>query len=235
MLDTRQQTNAADTKEQTDARALTLPLVFAQVAQNVAGGLLLGNAVAALMWTVGVDMTQAWRWPVGIGWFIAGAAGVRAFMDEFRADRRWHKRELEHRAEMEVLTELCDAFEAERNDLRNERDAYARANARLESENSSLNYEWRKANATPRTVHMEDLVEPEARRNARHIVSLWAQTGKRPSRADMVPSELTRTQWDAAYSELGRAGLLDGATRTESQMLHALSVSWAEPVRYAQD
>ncbi len=235
MLDTRP-LPTADPYERTDARALTTNLVLAQIVQNVLGGMGAGVALAAALWLMGADLALAWRWPFGVAALVAGASTAwRAYLDEFRADRRWHKRELEHRAEMEVLTELCDAFEAERNDLRNERDAYARANARLESENSSLNYEWRKANATPRTVHMEDLVEPEARRNARHIVSLWAQTGKRPSRADMVPSELTRTQWDAAYSELGRAGLLDGATRTESQMLHALSVSWAEPVRYAQD
>jgi hypothetical protein len=46
---------------------------------------------------------------------------------------------------------------------------------------------------------------------------------------------MSRAQWDAAYTELGRAGLLDGAARTEAQMLHALSVKWAEPVDYAQE
>lgn len=235
---------AATDTERTDARALTLPLVAAQVAQNIAGGLLLGNAVAALMWLAGADLTQTWRWPVGIGWLIAGAAGVRAFADEFRADRRWRQRELEHRREMEeadakhvhkmeIIVALSDEIEAERNALRAERDALDRENTRLQSENASLKYEWRKARATPRTILREDLVEPEARRNARHLVSVWADTGKRPSRSEMVPSEMTRSQWDAAYTELGRAGLLDGAQRTEAQMLHALSTQWAEPVDYA--
>lgn len=236
MLDARALPAATDTDtERTDARALTLPLVAAQVAQNIAGGLLLGNAVAALMWLVGADLTQAWRYPVGIGWLIAGLAGVRAFMDEFRADRRWRKRENEHRNEMMVLVDLCDRLEEERDALRDERDAMRRRNADLERQNASLHYEARKANAPPRRILMEDLVTSEEKRDAHHIVSLWARTGKRPGRRDIVPNDMTRDRWDAAYAQLVAAGLIDGQERSESEMLHALSVRWAEPSDYGRD
>ena len=228
MIDTRPA--PSEPYERTDARALTTDLVIAQIVQNVLGGIGAGVALATLLWLAGADLSIAWKWPVGVAGVVAGASTAwRAYLDEFRADRRWNRREREHHNEMEILTELCDGLEAERDALRNERDAFARENARLESENASLNYEWRKARANPRTVHVEDLVEPEARRNARHLVSVWAQSGKRPSRSEMVPREMSRSQWDAAYTEIGRAGLLDGAVRTEAEMLHALSVKWAEP------
>jgi len=100
--------------------------------------------------------------------------------------------------------------------------------ARLQRENASLNYEWRKAKASPRTVLVEDLVEPDAKRQARQIVATWARTGKRPSRSEMVPTAMTRSQWDAAYAEILGAGLLTG-THTEAEMLHMLDVRWAEP------
>jgi hypothetical protein len=220
-----------DNYEPTDSRALDMPHVVAQWVQNIGGGIGAGMALAAVLWLADIDLQAAWRWPVGIAAIVAGASTmVRAYLDEYRSERRWNKREREHSNEMAVLVELCDRLEAERDALRSERDALARENARLESENSSLNYEWRKARATPRMVHMEDLVESEARRHARMLVGVWAEKGKRPSRSDMVPGTLTRTQWDAAYTELGRAQLLDGATRTEAEMLHALSTKWAEPV-----
>ena len=235
MLDTRP-LPVPDNYEPTDSRALDLPHVVAQWIQNLGGGIGAGVAIGAALWLIGADLQAHWRWPVGIAALVAGASTmVRAYLDEYRSERRWRKRENEHRAEMAVLVEFADGLEQERDALRNERDALNRENARLQSDNASLNYEWRKAKASPRTTLREDLVEPEARRNARHLVHVWAEKGKRPSRNDMVPSEMTRAQWDAAYTELGRAELLDGAARTEAQMLHALSVKWAEPVDYAQE
>lgn len=177
MLDARPMTAAAtDTDtERTDARALTMPLVAAQIAQNVAGGLLLGNAVAALLWLAGADLTQVWRWPVGIGWFIAGAAGVRAFIDEFRADRRWRKREREHRAEMSLIVYKCDRLEAERN--------AAKADAQIaRSESDRLRNEYFEARAqlqierhdnNPKRLGRTMMYSAETQRDAAALMKLW--------------------------------------------------------------
>ena len=225
MLDTRQQTNAADTKEQTDARALTLPLVFAQVAQNVAGGLLLGNAVAALMWTVGVDMTQAWRWPVGIGWFIAGAAGVRAFMDEFRADRRWHKRELEHRAEMEVLTELCDAFEAERNEARSDAQIAIAESNRLRNElfTARAQAQNERHAANPYSRGPVTLWSDEARTDAAALLKLWYETKNWPGENAMG---WPRNRQEAARQLLQSAEI--APQKVYSKLAPPADYAWAE-------
>lgn len=220
---------APDAYEHTDSRALQRDEVYAQWIQNVGAGVGAATIVALLAWGFGADLTQAWRGPAIVGGVVFGLGMVvRAFVDEFRAERRWRKREHEHATEMIALCDDLDDVETECDALHADNAALRSENARLQRENASLNYEWRKAKATPRTVLVEDLVEPEAKRNARHIVSVWAQTGKRPSRSEMVPSAMTRTQWDSAYAELAGANLLTG-THTEAEMLHALNVRWGAP------
>ena len=83
-----------DTQESTDSRALTLPIVLAQVAQNTLGGVGAGVAVAALQWLTGVPLETHWRWPVAIAALVAGASTAwRAYLDEYRSERRWRARE----------------------------------------------------------------------------------------------------------------------------------------------
>ena len=111
--------------ERTDARALTLPLVAAQVAQNIAGGLLLGKRRRRAHGLAGPTSP---RHGVGRWHRLAHRGSSRcAFADEFRADRRWRQRELEHRrdggggrgdAHPKWTVALSDEIEAERNALR---------------------------------------------------------------------------------------------------------------------
>lgn len=235
MLDTRPMP-VPDDYERTDSRALRVDEVQAQWLQNAGAGVGAAAAVALLAWGISIDLAEYWRWPLIVGGCVFGIGQVvRAFVDEFRAERRWRRRENEHRIEMSVLVDLCDRLEAERDALRDDFDALRRRNADLERQNASLHYEARKANAPPRRILMEDLVTSEEKRDAHHIVSLWARTGKRPGRRDIVPNDMTRDRWDAAYAQLVAAGLIDGQERSESEMLHALSVRWAEPADYGRD
>ena len=110
-------TPAADTHA-TDSRALTLNLVLAQVAQNVLGGLGAGVVVATCLWLAHVPLETAWRWPAGIAIIVAGGSTLwRAYLDEFRAGRRWNEREALHREEMLAVCADLDEIEDERDRL----------------------------------------------------------------------------------------------------------------------
>lgn len=112
MIDTR----PAPTHESTDSRALTVPLVAAQVLQNVLGGVGAGVVVGASMWLLHVPLEAAWRWPVGVAVITAGVATAwRAWIDEYRAGRNWARREAEHAEEMRIIIALSDRMESERN------------------------------------------------------------------------------------------------------------------------
>jgi hypothetical protein len=232
---------AIDDSERTDARALTLPLVAAQVLQNVLGGILIGNAVAALMWLAGVDLSQYWRIPVGIGWFVAGAAGIRAFADEFRADRRWRQREREHAEEMRELADALDELEeqvaAEREQHALELQA-ATDSARTEqrrADNLEVELAWerttnRREKAGRNTVHTVDLVPPQLKTDCRRFVELWQSTGKRPTRNSMMADGLSRTRWDELIVELKRAGVWEWAGSVDATRMHMkLDAQWAHP------
>lgn len=228
----------ADTPEVTEARALDVAHVLAQLLQNAFGGLGAGVALAGILWLLHVPLDAYWRWPVGVAVILAGAStALRAYLDEARSWRSLRSWRASWEAIIDYLAQDVTDLELDVVDLTDERNALRAEVARLERENASLSYEWRRAQATPRTVQREDLVEPDVRRHARMIATRWAQTGKRPSRADMVPGELTRSQWDAAYGELVRAKLIgrSGPQPTESEMLHALATLWAEPVDYGRD
>jgi len=218
-----------DTAERTDSRALRVDEVQAQWLQNIGAGVGAASIFALLAWGVGADLTQAWRWPLVTGGVVFGLGQVlRAFVDEFRAERRWRKRETEHAIEMAIIVDELEIVEEECNSLRTHNDALSAEVSRLQSRNASLNYEWRKAKAGPRTILREDMVNATTRRNVLHIVRVWAETGKRPARRDMVPSEMTRNEWDDAYAELRPVLALPG-TPTEAEMMHALNVQWGSP------
>ncbi len=122
------------TAQNTDSRALTLPLVLAQVAQNVLGGLGAGVCLATLLWLLGVDVVAAWKWPAGVAIITTGAATAwRAWIDEYRAGRNWTLRELDHAEEMRIMVALADRLEAERNTATIELNALRSRNAWLEA------------------------------------------------------------------------------------------------------
>ncbi len=209
MLDTRP-LPTADPYERTDARALTTNLVLAQIVQNVLGGMGAGVALAAALWLMGADLALAWRWPFGVAALVAGASTAwRAYLDEFRADRRWHKRELEHRAEMEVLTELCDAFEAERDDARSKYNTLRAEYDRTVNELEATRYRNVAANNTARHVAIQDTFSNASRADARELVRQWYATGAWPGERTM---QWTRSRHSTARDLLGRAGLLPNGT-----------------------
>jgi len=213
MLDTRP-LPVADNYASTDARALTTNLVLAQVAQNVLGGIGAGVALASVLWLMGADLALAWRWPFGVAAIVAGGSTAwRAYLDEFRADRRWHKREMEHRAEMEMLTELCDAFEAERDAARNKYNTLRADYDRLSNELESTRYRNVAANNTARHVPIQDTFSNAARADARELVRQWYATGAWPGERTM---QWTRSRHSTARDLMGRAGLLPNGTPTNA-------------------
>ena len=173
----------ADPYERTDARALTTNLVLAQIVQNVLGGMGAGVALAAALWLMGVDLSLAWRWPVGIATLVAGASTAwRAYLDEFRADRRWHKREVEHSTEMSVLVELCDRLEVERDAARTDAQIAIAESNRLRNElftaRAQAQNERHAANQYSRGP--VTLWSNEARADAAALLKLWYETKNWP-------------------------------------------------------
>ncbi len=197
MIDTRPA--PSEPYERTDARALTTDLVIAQIVQNVLGGVGAGLALATALWLAGADLGLAWRWPVGVAGLVAGASTTwRAYLDEWRADRRWHRRELEHRGEMEILTELCDGLEAERDDARNKLQSTAAENNRLKNEIFSMRAQMDQVRheANPKRGGPTLWWKDEDRRDARALLKLWYETKK-------WPGELTM-QWSRKRQENAR-------------------------------
>ena len=97
--------------------------------QNVLGGVGAGVVVATCLWLANVPLEAAWRWPVGIAVIVAGTSTAwRAYLDEWRAERNWRKREQEHHDEMLLLILDLDDVEEQRDDLLAD-------NAALRSEN----------------------------------------------------------------------------------------------------
>ena len=114
---------APDEYERTDSRALRVDEVQAQWLQNLGAGVGAAAMTALVAWGVGIDLAGQWRWPIILGGTVFGLGQVvRAFVDEFRAERRWRRRENEHRIEMSVLVDLCDRLEEERDAAGQERD-----------------------------------------------------------------------------------------------------------------
>lgn len=203
-----------DTQESTDSRALTLPLVLAQVAQNTLGGIGAGVAVAALQWLTGVPLAH-WRWPVAIAALVAGASTAwRAYLDEYRSARRWRAREQEHAAEIAAYDD----------DLQEAEDNYASIvaalaaaevdNARLEQEIEALriaNVRHMAAAATHNEAHrpVQDLYPRPVRADARALLAQWYATGRWPGERSV---DWPRSRHAAARDLLRRAGLADAAT-----------------------
>ena len=213
MLDTRP-LPTADPYERTDARALTTNLVLAQIVQNVLGGMGAGVALAAALWLMGADLALAWRWPFGVAALVAGASTAwRAYLDEFRADRRWHRRELEHRTEMEILTELCDGLESERDDARNKYNTLRADYDRLSNELEATRYRNVAANTSARHVPIQDTYSNAARADARELVRQWYATGAWPGERTM---QWTRSRHSTARDLLRRAGVLTEGTPTNA-------------------
>lgn len=215
-------------------------LVLAEWMRNFGGGV----AVACVVLALGVGGVYFAALPITPNTLLvaAGIAGLvwfgcvqawRSVIDELRQSWRLREWVAQWEAVIALLTRDNDALKATLKEVVQERDACKRESERLSAENASLHYEWRKAKATPRTIQSEDLIPRQTRDDARHIVRVWAETGKRPGRADLVPGDMTRARWDDAYRELVRAGVV-GATEplTEAEMLHRLSVRWAAPVDY---
>jgi len=187
MLDTRPA--PSEPYERTDARALTTDLVIAQIVQNVLGGVGAGLALATALWLAGADLSLAWRWPVGVAGLVAGASTTwRAYLDEWRADRRWHRRENEHATEMTVLVELCDRLEEERDALRNERDALRADLHNVENQLRSERYLAAQARKPATPKHGGPIIDmyPQATRDdAKLLISRWYATGKWPGERTM--------------------------------------------------
>jgi hypothetical protein len=213
MLDARP-LPTADPYERTDARALTTNLVLAQIVQNVLGGMGAGVALAAALWLMGVDLSLAWRWPVGIATLVAGASTAwRAYLDEFRADRRWHKRENEHATEMSVLVELCDRLEVERDDARNKYNTLRAEYDRTVNELEATRYRNVASNTSSKHVPIQDTFSNAARADARELVHQWYATGAWPGERTM---QWTRSRHSTARDLIQRAGLLPNGTPTNA-------------------
>lgn len=204
-----------DTQESTDSRALTLPLVLAQVAQNTLGGIGAGVAVAALQWLAGVPLATHWRWPIAIAALIAGASTAwRAYLDEYRSERRWRRREAQHAAEIRAYED--DLAEAEDNytSIVAACTAALVDNERLAQEIEALriaNVRHMAAAATHNEAHrpVQDLYPRAVRDDARALLAQWYATGRWPGERSV---SWPRSRHAAARDLLRRAGLADAAT-----------------------
>jgi hypothetical protein len=203
-----------DNYEPTDSRALDMPHVVAQWVQNIGGGIGAGMALAAALWLLGADLAAAWRWPVGIAAIVAGASTmVRAYLDEYRSERRWNKREREHAAEMTVLVELCDRLEAERDDARNQYNTLRADYDRMSNELEATRYRNVAANTSSRHVPIQDTYSNAARADARELIRQWYATAAWPGERTM---QWTRSRHSTARDLLSRAGLLPNGTPTNA-------------------
>ena len=213
MLDTRPLATP-DNYEPTDSRALDMPHVVAQWIQNLGGGIGAGVALAAALWLMGADLQTWWRWPVGLTALVAGASTtVRAYLDEYRSERRWRRRENEHRIEMETIVALSDRLEEERDDARNKYNTLRADYDRLSNELAATRYRNVASNTTSRHVPIQDTFSNAARADARELVHQWYATGAWPGERTM---QWTRSRHSTARDLIQRAGLLPNGTPTNA-------------------
>lgn len=203
-----------DDYEHTDSRALSVDEVRAQWLQNIGAGVGTAIAAALLAWGVGIDLNAQWRWPIIIGGCVFGAGQlVRAFVDEFRAERRWRKREREHYAEVTALILDIEDMEFERDDLRYRYNAARAENERLENDNAALRYRNVAANPSPFHTPIQDTFSNAARADARELLKLWYATRAWPGERTM---QWTRSRHSTARDLLQRAGVLQGGAPTNA-------------------
>jgi len=179
---------APDRYEQTDSRALRTDEVKAQWLQNVGAGVGAACIVALIAWGMGIDLTAHWRWPLIIGGVVFGLGQVvRAFVDEFRAERRWYKREAEHRIEMEILTAQADAFEEVCKDAIAELQIARSEANRLTNEKYILNAQLQQERnaSNPKSKGPVVLWPEEAKRDAYSLMKLWYETRNWPGEVTM--------------------------------------------------
>ena len=180
---------APDEYERTDSRALRVDEVQAQWLQNIGAGVGTATITVLLAWGIGADLAMHWRWPLILGGCVFGAGQVvRAFVDEFRAERRWRRRENEHRIEMETIVALSDRLEEERDALRNERDALRADLHNVENQLRSERYLSAQARKPATPKHGGPLIDmyPQATRDdAKLLISRWYATGKWPGERTM--------------------------------------------------
>jgi hypothetical protein len=187
-------------------------------------------------------METAWRWPAGITIIVAGGSTLwRAYLDEFRAGRRWNEREREHAEEMALITLDFDELEEDHGALLAENAALRSRNQWLEQRlNQPL-----KINGVPQVPekpenipsYMDAMALIKIRYGqgvpvtARHMMSMgWSQGGYTAAldllrSAGVVEVNGTRTTWadypspEAALSALYDSSrvVLYGNTNTEGQ------------------
>ena len=211
---TIQPMRAPDEYERTDSRALRVDEVQAQWLQNLGAGVGAAAMTALVAWGVGIDLAGQWRWPIILGGTVFGLGQVvRAFVDEFRAERRWRRRENEHRIEMSVLVDLCDRLEEERDDARNKYNALRAEYDRTVNELEATRYRNVASNTTSRHVPIQDTFSNAARADARELVRQWYATGAWPGERTM---QWTRSRHSTARDLIQRAGLLPNGTPTNA-------------------
>ena len=211
---TIQPMRAPDEYERTDSRALRVDEVQAQWLQNLGAGVGAAAMTALVAWGVGIDLAGQWRWPIILGGTVFGLGQVvRAFVDEFRAERRWRRRENEHRIEMSVLVDLCDRLEEERDDARNKYNALRAEYDRTVNELEATRYRNVASNTTSRHVPIQDTFSNAARADARELVHQWYATGAWPGERTM---QWTRSRHSTARDLIQRAGLLPNGTPTNA-------------------
>ena len=174
---------APDEYERTDSRALRTDEVQAQWLQNFGAGVGAATITILLAWGIGADLAMHWRWPLILGGCVFGAGQVvRAFVDEFRAERRWRRRENEHRIEMSVLVDLCDRLEEERDAARTDAQIAIAESNRLRNElftaRAQAQNERHAANQYSRGP--VTLWSNEARADAAALLKLWYETKNWP-------------------------------------------------------
>ena len=205
---------APDEYERTDSRALRVDEVQAQWLQNIGAGVGTATITILLAWGIGADLAMHWRWPLILGGCVFGAGQVvRAFVDEFRAERRWRRRENEHRIEMSVLVDLCDRLEEERDDARNKFNALRAEYDRTVNELEATRYRNVASNTSARHVPIQDTFSNAARADARELVRQWYATGAWPGERTM---QWTRSRHSTARDLIQRAGLLPNGTPTNA-------------------
>lgn len=187
--------------------------VGAQVLQNFAGGCGVAIAIAALQSLVGVNVTEQWKWPVYIGALAFGAAmAIRMHLDEYKGWHNMHAIQVQHRAEMETLTELCDRLEEERDDLRTLYETQRTENNRLSNELAAMRYQTVASNTSARHVPIQDTFSNAQRADARTLIKQWYATGAWPGERTM---QWTRSRHSTARDLLLRAAVLaDGKPQT---------------------
>ena len=205
---------APDEYERTDSRALRVDEVQAQWLQNIGAGVGTATITILLAWGIGADLAMHWRWPLILGGCVFGLGQVvRAFVDEFRAERRWRRRENEHRIEMSVLVDLCDRLEEERDDARNKYNTLRAEYDRTVNELEATRYRNVASNTTSRHVPIQDTFSNAARADARELVRQWYATGAWPGERTM---QWTRSRHSTARDLIQRAGLLPNGTPTNA-------------------